>query len=136
MPFDPVNIDPNDLNPNIAIGINLPLSGPSVFTSTFTTQESIKNNLINFLLTNPGEIPLNPSFGAGLRLYLFEQNNDFTKEDIKYFIQQKIELYFTPSISIINIDASSPDNEPNNININFNYFIPGTNINDNINLQF
>ena len=48
MAFDPININPDDLNPNIAIGVSLPFSGPAVFSSTFTTQESIKNNLIHF----------------------------------------------------------------------------------------
>tara|TARA_R110000824_G_scaffold85276_1_gene212057 strand:+ start:8581 stop:8985 length:405 start_codon:yes stop_codon:yes gene_type:complete len=134
MPFDPININPDDLNPNIAIGVNLPLNGPGVFTSTFTTKEAKKNNLINFFLTNPGEIPLNPQFGAGLKIYLFEQSNEPTFEDLKSFIKGKLDYYF-PSIEILNLDVLSPDGRPNDITISLNYSIDD-NITDNITLQF
>ncbi len=48
MPFNPQQINPVDLNPNVAVGVNLPLNGPAVFISNFTTKDAIKNNLINF----------------------------------------------------------------------------------------
>ncbi len=134
MPFDPININPDDLNPNIAIGVSLPLNGPGVFNSTFTTREAKKNNLINFFLTNPGEIPLNPQFGAGLKIYLFEQANEPTFEDLKSFIKQKLDIYF-PSITILNLDVLSPDGRPNDITVSLNYSID-ENITDNITLQF
>ena len=66
MAFNPQLINPIDLNPNLAVGVNLPFSGPSVFTPNYLTSHAIKNNLINYFLTNPGEIPLNPTFGGGL----------------------------------------------------------------------
>ena len=134
MAFDPININPDDLNPNIAIGVSLPFSGPAVFSSTFTTQESIKNNLIHFFLTNPGEIPLNPTFGAGLRNFLFEQANKPTFENLNSFIKSKLSISF-PDIQIINLDILSPDDSPNSIIVTLNYSIPNTNINDNINIQ-
>tara|TARA_R110002020_G_scaffold26793_3_gene86631 strand:- start:2874 stop:3281 length:408 start_codon:yes stop_codon:yes gene_type:complete len=133
--FDPININPDDLNPNIAIGVNLPLSGPAVFSSTFTTKESIKNNLINFFLTNPGERPLNPSFGAGLRSFLFEQANKPTFENLNAFITSKLETFF-PEVKVLNLDILSPDNLPNSMVVTLNYSIINTNINDNLNIQF
>ena len=135
MAFDPININPDDLNPNIAIGVNLPLSGPAVFSSTFTTKESIKNNLINFFLTNPGERPLNPSFGAGLRSFLFEQANKPTFENLNAFITSKLETFF-PEVKVLNLDILSPDNLPNSMVVTLNYSIINTNINDNLNIQF
>tara|TARA_R110001606_G_scaffold397970_1_gene575897 strand:- start:179 stop:586 length:408 start_codon:yes stop_codon:yes gene_type:complete len=135
MPFNPQNINPNDLNPNVAIGINLPLNGPGVFNSTYISQKAIKNNLINFFLTNPGERPLNPSFGAGLRVFLFEQSNEPTFENLNGFISSKLEAFF-PEVKILKLDVLSPDDEPNNIVITLNYSIDNTNINDSINIQF
>ena len=73
MAYNPININPLDLNPNAAIGVNIPFQNPSVFTSNYTTPQSIKNNITNFLLTNPGELPLNPNFGGGLRELVFTQ---------------------------------------------------------------
>lgn len=133
MPSNPQNINPDDLNPNVAIGINLPLNGPGVFNSTYISQKAIKNNLINFFLTNPGERPLNPSFGAGLRVFLFEQSNEPTFENLNGFISSKLEAFF-PEVKILKLDILSPDDEPNNIVITLNYSI--NNINDTINIQF
>lgn len=135
MPSNPQNINPDDLNPNVAIGINLPLNGPGVFNSTYISQKAIKNNLINFFLTNPGERPLNPSFGAGLRVFLFEQSNEPTFENLNGFISSKLEAFF-PEVKILKLDILSPDDEPNNIVITLNYSINNTNINDSINIQF
>lgn len=135
MPFNPQNINPDDLNPNVAIGVNLPLNGPGVFNSTYITQKAIKNNLINFFLTNPGERPLNPSFGAGLRVFLFEQSNEPTFESLNSFISSKLENFF-PEVKILKLDVLSPNDNPNNVVVTLNYSINNTNINDSINIQF
>ena len=86
MPFDAQHIYPIDFDKSAAVGINLPFNSPGVFFSNYTTKEAIKNNLINYFLTNQGERPLNPSFGGGLRAFVFEQiatnNLDFLKQDI------------------------------------------------------
>ena len=75
MAFNPQQIYPIDFNSSVAVGVNLPLNGSAVFISNYLTKDAIKNNLINFFLTNPGERPLNPSFGGGLRDFIFEQIN-------------------------------------------------------------
>jgi hypothetical protein len=66
MPFNPQYIDVANLNPNIGLGVNLPFTGSNIFTSTYTTQEAIKANLINYFLTNPGELPLTQHLGVVL----------------------------------------------------------------------
>ena len=71
MAFGAVKIQPNDLRPRVGIGCNLPFDGPGVFVPNYTTREAIKNNLINYFLTNPGERPGNPTFGGGLREFIF-----------------------------------------------------------------
>jgi hypothetical protein len=73
MAFGAQQIYPQDLNVSQAIGIELPLNGPAVFKSNYQTKDAIKNNLINFFLTNPGERYLNPELGGGLRAFIFEQ---------------------------------------------------------------
>jgi hypothetical protein len=42
MAFNPQLINPIDLNPNLAVGVNLPFSGPAVFTSNYLTSKSYK----------------------------------------------------------------------------------------------
>jgi phage baseplate assembly protein W len=124
----------NDLRPRVAIGFDLPINGEAVFNQNFLTKDAIKNNLINYFLTNPGERVSNPTFGAGLRQYVFTQietgNLDFIKEDI----QQKISNNFTNIIvESINI-LQQP--EYNTIVVQIKYSIRDTGINDELELTF
>ena len=54
MPFNPQTINPVDLNPNVAVGVNLPFSGPAVFTQNYLTGQAIKNNIINYFFSSIG----------------------------------------------------------------------------------
>jgi phage baseplate assembly protein W len=134
MPFNFQQINPVDLNPNVGVGVNLPFSGPSVFTSNYLTSQAIKNNLINFFLTNPGEIPLNPTFGGGLRAFIFEQitlgNLNFLKEDIN----QKLTTYF-PQIVIDELLVTG-QNDENQITVTLKYSVPNTSISDTLTIEF
>ena len=134
MAFGARRVYPNDLRPRVASGVDLPFSEPGVFTPNYQTRDAIKNNLINYLLTNPGERVENPTFGAGLREYIFLQieNQDFNfiKEDL----QAKISDNFD-NIRIENILVFQNENE-NTININIDYSIPNTGINDTLELNF
>lgn len=134
MAFGAKQIYPNDTRARVAIGCNLPLNGNAVFTPNYQTSEAIKNNLINYFLTNPGERPGNPTFGAGLRGYLFEQitseNLDFLEENI----QEKIKNNF-PNVVIDDVELTSNQNR-NEINISITYSVANTNISDELELSF
>lgn len=134
MAFDAKKIFPIDTKPRQAIGVDLPFSAPAVFRSTFLTKDAIRNNLINFFLTNPGERYLNPTFGGGIRAFIFEQiandNLDFLKEDIA----SKINQYF-PSIRVGSLEVlSNPDR--NEITVKFTYDVVDTGITDEIEIAF
>ena len=66
MAYNPVQIPIVDLKPSTALGVAIPFESPSAFTSVYTTLEQTKYNIINYMLTNPGERPFNINFGAGL----------------------------------------------------------------------
>ena len=134
MAFGAKQIFPNDTRPRVAIGVDIPFNGDSVFIPNYQTKEAIKNNLINYFLTNPGERPGNPEFGAGLRAYIFTQitegNLDFLKEDI----QNKLSTYF-PSVGVEEVAVTA--NEDNNqILVTIKYFVNNTGINDSLELSF
>jgi len=134
MAFNERQIFPNDLRPRVAIGFNLPINGEAVFTSNYQTREAIKNNLINFFLTNPGERIGNPEFGAGLREYIFTQMVDGNMDYIKEDIQNKISINFANiSLNAINI-LQDPNN--NLIKVDIKYSILNTGINDELELNF
>lgn len=135
MAFNPQYIDPANLNPNIGLGIQIPFTSPNVFSSTYNTNETVKNNLINYFLTNPGEIPLNPSFGAGLRNYLFRQVTNNTYSDIEAFVRLKLKQVF-PSINVSQLTVSPSPTIENSITIQLTYYVPNSNINGNVTFNF
>jgi hypothetical protein len=51
-------------------------------------------NLINFLLTNPNERYLNPSFGGGIRRQVFEQITAGNLDALKLLLTNKINRLF------------------------------------------
>jgi phage baseplate assembly protein W len=133
MAFNPQQINPLDLNPNVAIGVNLPLNGPAVFISNYQTKDAIKNNLINFFLTNPGERPLNPTFGGGLRAFIFEQINENNLDGLKENISFQLENIF-PNVIVNSLNVLRND-DFNSITIELKYSVANSNINDNLTIQ-
>jgi len=124
----------NDLRPRVAVGFDLPINGEAVFIQNFLTKDAIKNNLINYFLTNPGERVGNPTFGAGLRQYVFSQiesgNLDFIKEDI----QQKLINNF-PNVIVESINILQQP-EYSTIIVQIKYSVRDTGINDELELTF
>jgi phage baseplate assembly protein W len=134
MAFNPQQIYPIDFNSSVAVGVNLPLNGPAVFISNYLTKDAIKNNLINFFLTNPGERPLNPSFGGGLRDFIFEQIAEDNLINLKEDISFKLDTYF-PNITVESLDIT-PQDDINQITVTMKYSVINTNITDNLEIQF
>ena len=117
-----------------ALGVNLPFRGPAGgFIQNFTTADQVKANLINFLLTNNDERILNTTFGANLRILLFENITDLSVEDITSRLSEAINANF-PEINLLNVDLKST-NDQNQVLLTISYqVIPSTSI-ENINLQ-
>ena len=133
MPFNSQQINPIDLNPNVGVGVNLPFNAPSVFTPNYLTSQAIKNNLVNFFLTNPGELPLNPTFGGGLRTFIFEQISEGTLKGIENNVNYSLENFF-PNI-IVNSLEILRDDDTNTITIKLIYSVANSNINDTLTIQ-
>ena len=86
-------ISPLDLNKNIRIGVAFPLDETNLFTGTQTIKEQVKTNLINVLLTFPGERPMLPRYGVGLKKLLFENDIDtvLLQEKINYQVDRYVD---------------------------------------------
>ena len=125
---------PNDTRQRVGIGVDIPFSSGGVFTPNYTTKEAIKNNIINYFLTNPGERPANPLFGGGLRNFIFEQisfeNLDFLKEDLNTKLQQ-----FFPDVVINEVEVIGNEDQ-NEVVVNLQYAVSNTGIEDELNLSF
>jgi phage baseplate assembly protein W len=127
-----IRVNPLDLQKNIAIGVSLPFNKP--FTSTYTTKDQIKSNLINLLLTSRGERIMNPLFGTGLRDFLFEGITDFNIENLRLDLINSINL-FIPEISVVDINVNS-NYDSNSIELNLSYILNISNAPDQVTVQF
>ena len=135
MAFGAQRIFPNDLRPAVGVGIDLPFSGEGVFTPNFQTQQAIKNNLINYFLTNPGERPGNPTLGAGLRKFIFTQIDNQDVNFMKQDIQQKLTDNF-PNVIVQDLSIGREQQDENKVIINLTYSVSQTNITDDLQLSF
>jgi phage baseplate assembly protein W len=117
-------IDPRDLSPNIAVGISLPFNGNSVFKKTYTTQDQVKYNIINLILTNKGERLFDPNFGSSIRMFLFEGISDESIDLIKSSITDSVSQYI-PEIQISNINIDTSIENTLTITIAYNMVLSG-----------
>jgi hypothetical protein len=113
-----------------AVGVSLPFNGTIGFNSTYSSIEQVRSNLIDYVLTNKGERPLNPNYGSDLKKYIFSNITDTTLygnmsiNDLKTMLTTGIQNNFA-KIKIINLDiTTSPDT--NSVNISINYSFLGT----------
>ena len=125
-------ISPLDINKNVSIGVAFPLDDTNMFKGTQTLKEQVKANLINLLLTQPGERVNEPNFGVGLKHYLFEQNIDI--DSLNTLINEQINIYI-PEISLIDTKVDFLDDE-HLLFIKIIYSINSDNTTDAIQLNF
>lgn len=134
MAFGAKKIFPIDTKPGTAVGIAIPFNAPNVFFQTYTTQDAIRNNLLNFFLTNQTERYLNNQFGANLRAFIFEQISTDNISDLKENIQSLLSQYFV-NIKVDKLEVlESPDN--NEITVQLYYSIINTGITDQVQISF
>jgi len=114
-----IRINPLDLNKNVAIGVAFPFNADGVFKQTLTQKEQVKSNLINVLLTEPGERVNLPAFGVGLKNLLFE--TDIDNNNIEARIDNQVKIYI-PEITLISaVSTFSPDEHILYIKIMYRY---------------
>jgi phage baseplate assembly protein W len=130
-------INPLDLQKNIAIGVSLPFDGNfGPFNSTYSTQEQIKSNLINLLLTSKGERVFNPEFGSDLKKIVFEASSEDrdTRQAIQDIIVSSVNT-FIPEVDITAVEVV-PNVDGNAITITVNYKLKISGNSDEITVEF
>jgi|TARA_R110000787_G_scaffold113033_3_gene222053 phage baseplate assembly protein W len=124
-PRETIEIQPIDLQPKKALGVRLPFASVgSPFILNYTTKDQIKSNLINILLTNPGERFNEPLFGVGIYDQLFKQ--EVNAETLKERIKRQTEL-FAPEVEVENLEISQNEHT---VDINIIYRLLANNAMD------
>ena len=125
MPYNPYQIYPSDLQTDVGNGVNLPFNGEAVFSSNYTYAQSQKYNLLNWLLTNPGERINQPTFGFGLRLFIFEQINSNNLDSLKERLSDEISTIF-PTVVVENITLTG-NSDLSSVTLTLEFSIANTN---------
>lgn len=84
------------------------------------TQEGIatlKSDLIQLLLTNPGERVMLPNYGTGLRRLLFKPNDAYVVQEAENLIKKAITMW-EPRIVVSQIEITNGYSSPTNRNPN------------------
>ena len=101
---------------------------------TFKLYENVKEQinfyLKNLLLTSPGENISDPRYGIGIRNYLFDMNDDYTRSRMESAIYSGINKYIPYiGVSDIQVVANGKDIDSGTLTIRIVYSIPGDVVN-------
>jgi hypothetical protein len=124
------NNNPLDLDYKVIIGVSIPFVGSyingsdAVFNATYTTNDQIKYDIINYVLTNKGERPLNPNYGGDIRKFVFQNIDGVNLNNLKTQLLDGLKSNF-PNI-VVNKITINPFYDTNSINININYSFAGS----------
>lgn len=97
---------PIDTQGSTAVGISLPFNKKGIFGLNYTTQDQVKTNLTNFMLTNAGERVYNVDYGADLGGLLWEPQGN--TDEINARIMDRIKAYF-PQITVSSLNFSKDE---------------------------
>ena len=106
------------LSPKLPLSKN-PVDGYSL---NKTYKEMIIQNLIMLVLTAPGERIMEPSFGVGLRNYLFLNDDPKIRADISSKIDEQVKKYM-PFVEVLGIDFNQIENQENSLFVGIRFKI-------------
>ena len=113
-----------DLNPDVFIGISLPLEYGSqgFFNKTRTTLQQTHSNIKNLLLTIKGERLGNPTFGSDLMTVIFEQDDGSLGNRIEEAIRASISEWL-PYVNVKKVETVADERNPNLLNVRIDFTI-------------
>ncbi len=74
-----------------------------------TVGDHVKGEVIQLLLTSPGERPFLPTFGGGLRRLVFAANSDATAALAKAAISRAISLWLKTRVELLALEVESKE---------------------------
>ena len=96
-----------------------------------SAEEDIRQSLTILLGTTPGERVMQPSFGCGVKMQVFESINESTITVLKDVIWRAI-LFFEPRVTVDMIQSDSSHAQEGRLEFNIHYTIISTNTRHNI----
>ena len=110
----------------------LSFSDKGDYKSINSRKKLAKFHLTNLLLTNPGEKISLPTYGVGMRKYLFENLTSQVLSSIRGNIRAQVSRHLS-YINLFQINVVPTDE--NSIRVSLTYSIANTNLSDQLNLD-
>jgi phage baseplate assembly protein W len=85
-------------------------------------KQAIKSDLVHLLLTNKGERLYLPDFGANLRQYLFEPNDDASANAVKNEINEAIKK-FIPNLNVTELTVTKSEDNIHAVVVKIDYIV-------------
>ena len=104
------------------------------FTVNTTIVEALKQNFLMLLLTNPGEYPMRPTYGIGIKRFLFENFGTATYADIQNRITSETRRWM-PQIRITNISFDNSLQDESRLGMRIEYSIPAIGSSDSVDVE-
>ena len=106
----------NDLNPNVYIGLALPIkpADNNIFSLTKNSFDQVRHNLRNLLLTNVGERVYQPEFGSRLRELCFEQLDESLPQRVEDEVRRAVNFWL-PYVNIVEVETLTQEDNKSKI---------------------
>ena len=100
----------------------LPPSGKPVLQGIHDAR-LVRGEIIQLLLTNPGERPFLPSFGGGLRRLIFEGNHDVSAGLAKATVSRALSFWLKDRVEVTALNVTA---EEATLNVDVGYRVVAT----------
>tara|TARA_R110000824_G_scaffold252822_1_gene441611 strand:- start:1902 stop:2270 length:369 start_codon:yes stop_codon:yes gene_type:complete len=114
---------------SLSVALPLQLDSSDGFRMNKGFRKMIKQNLKMLLLTAPGERVMEPSFGVGVRNYLFLNFSEDVPMKIETKIREQIGIYM-PAVKVIDVLFDVSQSDTNQLGIMLVYSIPKLGLKD------
>ena len=121
-------------NLNIKFPLEYSEKTNDLFSYDIISSNSIKSKLILFLTTTKGERYFFPDYGSNIKNFIFDKNDDITRDELENDIKNSISRYFR-NITIKKFDITT-ENTTIIMSITFEYKQNSLNFIDDITLRF
>jgi phage baseplate assembly protein W len=78
-------------------------------TAPASVDEHVKGEIIQLLLTAPGERPFLPAFGGGLQRLVFERNDDVSAGLSKALVSQALGNWLGTRVEVVSLDVRATE---------------------------
>lgn len=85
--------------------------------------EHVRGEIVQLLLTNPGERPFLPSFGGGVRRLVFERNDDVAANMVKALLAQNLSRWLGHRVAVDTLEVSAVEST---LNVDLRYRVIAT----------